>query len=575
MKRRTAWLIASILIGVVTLRGAWISFPPAGDEIQRGLFELDAEGRTSVTLDPESVGYGLAPPSPAFSSYYVTLVGGMTASVALREGDTLRVAGKNQALPPYVVVGWRVPGRSPTLSRFDGGLRLAVEEGRLHLVEWDAASPWREDQRWLAALAAACAVPEDEGALSVTRAPGRLELALGRCRGSVDFPADAPGRSAVAFVSGGTGWYRLFKEGSRRLNTEFSPPAFGFVLLLAAAESLVFWAGFGMPALLVARVVIFLASLATDVLLAMVVWWLAVLAAAAVLVLRLLRRRLTVPAPVAAVGLVLAVFFLVLGIRWLGSDLSGRDRVPDEERRGAAPQCLLTGYSLSMNHDILPGTPGTWEELADHCAPCRGGAARIGRTSETLPFIRDVVCESAKRGGPPQVVFLGGNNDDTQYELNKSPLFFMVRLAYSLVQAARSYKAPDMSRFLQMIDASVERSFLYLAEQEEMIRETAGCAQRNGGNFWLAHDFLFFDVARGRSPARQEMLQRRRAAVESAGGHFVDLFAELGDRVGISWFNDPLHMSTIGHREIAGAICRSLVAGTTGGSAEPAPPAAP
>ena len=54
------------------------------------------------------------------------------------------------------------------------------------------------------------------------------------------------------------------------------------------------------------------------------------------------------------------------------------------------------------------------------------------------------------------------------------------------------------------------------------------------------------------------MLAARRAAVEAAGGTFVDLFEVFGPEAGVSWFNDYVHPSLLGHERIAELACRHL-----------------
>jgi len=54
------------------------------------------------------------------------------------------------------------------------------------------------------------------------------------------------------------------------------------------------------------------------------------------------------------------------------------------------------------------------------------------------------------------------------------------------------------------------------------------------------------------------MLAARRAAVEAAGGTFVDLFEVLGPDAGVSWFNDYVHPFLLGHERIAEVVCRQM-----------------
>jgi hypothetical protein len=97
---------------------------------------------------------------------------------------------------PYVVFGVEAPFAavatgpplSPGEARLVGARTLALSEGRLALVEWDPARPWREDSARLCALRDACMPAGDAAALEVAATDDRLEVRLGR----------APRRSAWA-----------------------------------------------------------------------------------------------------------------------------------------------------------------------------------------------------------------------------------------------------------------------------------------------------------------------------------------------------------------------------------------
>jgi hypothetical protein len=69
---------------------------------------------------------------------------------------------------------------------------------------------------------------------------------------------------------------------------------------------------------------------------------------------------------------------------------------------------------------------------------------------------------------------------------------------------------------------------------------------------------LATDLDGGRDADRAAMLAARRHAVEAAGGTFVDLFEVFGPEAGVSWFNDYIHPSLLGHERIAKLTCRQL-----------------
>src|SRR6185436_13981383 len=70
---------------------------------------------------------------------------------------------------------------SPGEARLVGAKTLALSGGRLALVEWDPARPWREDSARLCALRDACVPAGDVAALEVAATDDRLEVRLGAC----------------------------------------------------------------------------------------------------------------------------------------------------------------------------------------------------------------------------------------------------------------------------------------------------------------------------------------------------------------------------------------------------------
>lgn len=84
------------------------------------------------------------------------------------------------------------------------------------------------------------------------------------------------------------------------------------------------------------------------------------------------------------------------------------------------------------------------------------------------------------------------------------------------------------------------------------------CAQKLGARFNYFHDFVAWDLADPRSPARKEMLEARAAAMRQENASFFDLLDAVRDEVGIWWFNDYIHPSEIGHRRIGEIMIRVL-----------------
>jgi hypothetical protein len=136
----------------------------------------------------------------------------------------------------------------------------------------------------------------------------------------------------------------------------------------------------------------------------------------------------------------------------------------------------------------------------------------------------------------------------------------LLRIVYSVVRSFTRRRSIDLHGLLSAMESSASDSLAYIEEQQRMAREAADCARARGGSLWFVHDMLSVDLAGGRSPARQEMLGRRQLAVESAGGHFIDILAEAKDAIGISWFADVMHLSAIGHEEVAARACAAMSA---------------
>jgi hypothetical protein len=69
------------------------------------------------------------------------------------------------------------------------------------------------------------------------------------------------------------------------------------------------------------------------------------------------------------------------------------------------------------------------------------------------------------------------------------------------------------------------------------------------------------DLNGGRTDARTGMIAQRRNALEEGGAQFVDLLEAFRQEAGISWFNDLMHESIIGHRRVARLLCTMVEGG--------------
>jgi hypothetical protein len=90
------------------------------------------------------------------------------------------------------------------------------------------------------------------------------------------------------------------------------------------------------------------------------------------------------------------------------------------------------------------------------------------------------------------------------------------------------------------------------------VANDARAERGRAGHLFFLHDFVVGDMVSGRPPQRTAMLARRRAAVEAAGGTFVDLLEAFGAEAGASWFNDSVHLSLVGHERVTDLVCSQV-----------------
>jgi hypothetical protein len=111
------------------------------------------------------------------------------------------------------------------------------------------------------------------------------------------------------------------------------------------------------------------------------------------------------------------------------------------------------------------------------------------------------------------------------------------------------------------MNESAHASWLVLEDQGQTIRETAQCAVERDAKLWFFQDFMILDLEEGRSSERQLMLERRRTEVTGANGTFVDLLEAFNSSAGVSWFNDLIHLSSVGHGHVARLMCQTITPG--------------
>ena len=140
---------------------------------------------------------------------------------------------------------------------------------------------------------------------------------------------------------------------------------------------------------------------------------------------------------------------------------------------------------------------------------------------------------------------MGGANDDLIWGINNLVSFYVGTL-HGIDEARSSFVE------------GARRSLAKMPDQERAIEDWLQCiAARNARAIYL-HDFLVTDLAAGRDEPRASMLARRRGAVEARGGVFVDLYRVFGEEAGVSWFNDYIHLSLLGHQRVAELACMEI-----------------
>lgn len=97
-----------------------------------------------------------------------------------------------------------------------------------------------------------------------------------------------------------------------------------------------------------------------------------------------------------------------------------------------------------------------------------------------------------------------------------------------------------------------------IEQQTAAIRDLTGCLRQRAQSLMFVHDFTVLELVGERSAQRRAMLEKRRTAVTEGGGYFVDLLEAFRPTLGVSWFNDAIHPSAIGHARIAELMCRLM-----------------
>ncbi|MBI3784168.1 MAG: hypothetical protein HY270_12295 [Deltaproteobacteria bacterium] len=537
-------LVACCATDAFVLRSTWASLETAPGQLRRGYFERFGD---EVGLAIDDLFGQVFPSFLLTSSGVLEVPPGLSAVAVLEPGVDYEVTYHSK-LSPYVLLGAQGPvePRTPNLklrpgeARLVGARTLAFEGDHLALVAWDGTRPWREDAAKLSALDAACSEDGSGRGLKVKADQDRLEVRLGRCSLVEPLPASD---STLLAVLAGPDWATM----TRRPGWVVEHKVIWPVLAVVTAKVVAFaWAA-GLVSTAAVSATLGIASLVVPVQ-ATLTWPLTLfigIVAAIVRVAVIARRRL--PRGWRLPCLVLALALSACVARALiPATRSFPPIVPPHGDHGQQLQCAVIGYSMASGAGLRDSHGGFSSLLDDTCDRCRDKTA--GRTAggEVLSWARDAYCASPHSFGKDgSVIFLGGANDDFLWGVTSTARMFVVGQQGSEPWARNLKTSAAASR--ARIDAQVDA-----------INGLMQCAQSNGAGFLFLHDFLVGDLVAGRDPDRAAMLARRRAAVEAAGGRFVDLYEVFGAEAGISWFNDYVHLSLIGHERLADLTCRNL-----------------
>lgn len=541
---RIGLLLLSLIFDLALLRPLLIEISLAPHQTRRAYFERVAGGQ-ALLLDEQYDGY--------FTDIQLDEEGrleipaGRTIAIPLQAGSEITVRTVAPDLAPYIVLGFEVPvGNANQATRLADPMALVMDAGTLRVRPWDASRPWAEDKAWLRDVHTQCRVPADGGTAIRVEAENFV-VHLGSCAARIPFAANKTSVLGIitgphaAGASSAGGWASTMRIHWRLVLIELvrfallafaigpGPTAVASATLLAAGQ-------LSRPA----AILCWFATLP-----------IAVAAAVGRLISRYVPRRPALAWTGAALVLAVELCAIIAAIALLDVGTFGNTRIT----RAGDDGCAIVGYSTVRGDSLREGSAGVIERLNEECAKCRNRTSRFSREAQTLRWIREVVCSPsfpAPAGG--EVVFLGGGNDDLFYRparLAQRVGDFVGTIRYAVQPIA----AADWEAVFGQANQRVVGT---LDEQAADIAAIAQCANHGDRRLRFVHDFLIWDLDHGRSPARQQAFERRRAAVLAAGGDFVDLLDEFGATAGVSWFNDFIHPSALAQEMIADRLCARL-----------------
>jgi hypothetical protein len=543
--RRTAnFLLFAVccIADAFVLRTAWTGREIAPGQFRRGYFET-FDGSVGLAVD-DAIRTGMVPTFLATDGGDVAVPPGMTA-VAPIAPDVEYVLTSDRPIAAYAVIGVEAAvapaekrlGLSPGEARLVGGRTLSLQDGRLALVAWDPMRPWREDAVRLTSLFDGCIGHGDRAALTIGASAGQLEIRLGHCA-LVESLRSPPAATTLVAAIAGPEWMTIGRRPVWKADRWIVWP----VLAAVVGRVATIWWAFG-PASAAATSAVLAGAAIPMPVPAMLTWPLmlvigvvaAAVRAALIVTRRPARRR---RAPIALAVLAVAGCAITVYVTrgrpspWIAYGERARDIT-----------CPVIGYSTVKGEGLRHESGGIRSLLNEDCPPCRNKTAGVFAGGETLAWMKDAFCRTPDAfGSGGQVVFLGGVNDDYFWGVAGLPRLFIAGQ-----QGSEQWRRNEVSAAA----ASLYRIDAQASALEELIR----CASSRGARFLFLHDFLVTDMVSGRTPDRAAMLEHRRAAVEGAGGRFVDLLQVFSAEAGVAWFNDYVHLSRVAHRRVADLAC--------------------
>jgi len=148
------------------------------------------------------------------------------------------------------------------------------------------------------------------------------------------------------------------------------------------------------------------------------------------------------------------------------------------------------------------------------------------------------------------VIFFGASNDDFLWGVSPQDV---VAFAASLVAHVLS---PDLreEHWASLIANATKRSEAHIEDQRRSISEIAQCVSEHNGRLHFFHHFVVMDLGGKIDSRRWRLRDERGEAVVEAGGNFVDVYRALEEQASVVWFNDYIHLSSVGHARVARLI---------------------